>query len=97
MRTKGDEIKVGAKDVRQCHKCGRCWRHLPDVTADGELGERCSEVLNAMNRAYAVLDGAGRARADQLTKYWVTGPLGIDHIGDQLLIYVLLPVHLHRE
>jgi signal peptidase II len=25
---------------------------------------------------------------DQLTKYWVTGPLGVNHIGDQL---VLLP------
>ena len=23
---------------------------------------------------------------DQLTKYWVTGPLGVDHIGDQLMI-----------
>ena len=26
---------------------------------------------------------------DQLTKYWVTGPLGVAHIGDQL---VLLPI-----
>ena len=41
---KGDEIKV-TKTAN--HKCGRCWRHLPDVTADGELDERCSEVLNA--------------------------------------------------
>ena len=27
--------------------------------------------------------------ADQLAKYWVTGPLGINHVGDQL---VLLPI-----
>ena len=28
------------------HKCGRCWRHLPDVKADGELDARCEAVLN---------------------------------------------------
>jgi isoleucyl-tRNA synthetase len=27
------------------HKCGRCWRHLPEVSADGELCDRCEEVL----------------------------------------------------
>ncbi|KTW15009.1 isoleucine--tRNA ligase [Sphingomonas sanguinis] len=27
------------------HKCGRCWRHLPDVAADGELCGRCAEVV----------------------------------------------------
>ncbi len=27
------------------HKCGRCWRHLPDVSADGELCGRCAEVV----------------------------------------------------
>ncbi len=26
------------------HKCGRCWRHLPEVAADGELCGRCAEV-----------------------------------------------------
>jgi isoleucyl-tRNA synthetase len=26
------------------HKCGRCWRHLPDVTEDGALCFRCDEV-----------------------------------------------------
>ena len=41
---KGDEIKV-AKTAN--HKCGRCWRHLPDVRADGDLSARCAEVLNA--------------------------------------------------
>ncbi|MET3438941.1 isoleucine--tRNA ligase [Sphingomonas sp. 1185] len=27
------------------HKCGRCWRHLPDVAVDGELCGRCAEVV----------------------------------------------------
>jgi len=27
------------------HKCGRCWRHLPEVTDDGALCGRCEEVL----------------------------------------------------
>lgn len=27
------------------HKCGRCWRLLPDVTEDGALCGRCEEVL----------------------------------------------------
>ncbi len=29
------------------HKCGRCWRHLPEVTEDGTLCNRCDEVVNA--------------------------------------------------
>ncbi|HEX8839713.1 MAG TPA: isoleucine--tRNA ligase [Sphingomicrobium sp.] len=28
------------------HKCGRCWRHLPEVEQDGELCDRCDEVVN---------------------------------------------------
>ncbi|MEO5937835.1 MAG: isoleucine--tRNA ligase [Sphingomonas sp.] len=27
------------------HKCGRCWRLLPEVTADGALCDRCAEVV----------------------------------------------------
>ncbi len=27
------------------HKCGRCWRHLPEVTEDGNLCDRCTEML----------------------------------------------------
>ena len=27
------------------HKCGRCWRHLPEVTEDGALCNRCETVL----------------------------------------------------
>lgn len=30
------------------HKCGRCWRHLPEVTEDGNLCNRCETVLNAV-------------------------------------------------
>jgi isoleucyl-tRNA synthetase len=28
------------------HKCGRCWRHLPEVVEDGALCNRCDTVLN---------------------------------------------------
>ncbi|PAL22227.1 isoleucine--tRNA ligase [Sphingopyxis sp. GW247-27LB] len=28
------------------HKCGRCWRHLPEVTEDGALCNRCETVLD---------------------------------------------------
>jgi isoleucyl-tRNA synthetase len=28
------------------HKCGRCWRHLPEVAEDGALCGRCEDVLN---------------------------------------------------
>ncbi|RYD42010.1 MAG: isoleucine--tRNA ligase, partial [Sphingomonadales bacterium] len=31
----------------QKHKCGRCWRHLPEVTEDGSLCNRCDTVLDA--------------------------------------------------
>jgi isoleucyl-tRNA synthetase len=27
------------------HKCGRCWRHLPEVVEDGALCARCAEVV----------------------------------------------------
>jgi isoleucyl-tRNA synthetase len=27
------------------HKCGRCWRHLPEVKEDGDLCGRCETVL----------------------------------------------------
>jgi isoleucyl-tRNA synthetase len=40
---KGDEIKVAKT---RNHKCGRCWRHMPDVKADGELDARCDTVVN---------------------------------------------------
>lgn len=28
------------------HKCGRCWRHLPEVVEDGALCNRCDTVLS---------------------------------------------------
>ncbi|MCM8557631.1 isoleucine--tRNA ligase [Sphingomicrobium sediminis] len=31
--------------VTEDKKCGRCWRHLPEVEEDGDLCNRCSEVL----------------------------------------------------
>ncbi|HET6536532.1 MAG TPA: isoleucine--tRNA ligase [Sphingopyxis sp.] len=29
------------------HKCGRCWRHLPEVGADGDLCQRCDTLLKS--------------------------------------------------
>ncbi|WP_174291988.1 isoleucine--tRNA ligase [Sphingomonas bacterium] len=40
--TQGDGIAV-TRTGR--HKCGRCWRHLPDVTVDGALCGRCAAVV----------------------------------------------------
>jgi isoleucyl-tRNA synthetase len=40
----GDEIRVAKTEN---HKCGRCWRLMPDVKADGGLDARCAEVLDA--------------------------------------------------
>jgi isoleucyl-tRNA synthetase len=31
------------------HKCGRCWRHLPEVAADGALCSRCDHVVAGMD------------------------------------------------
>ena len=39
---RGDGIRVTETTN---HKCGRCWRHMPDVSADGELDTRCEGVL----------------------------------------------------
>ena len=40
--TQGDAVTVTRTDF---HKCGRCWRHLPEVTVDGELCDRCEGVV----------------------------------------------------
>ncbi len=40
--TPGDAVTVTRTDF---HKCGRCWRHLPEVTVDGDLCDRCEEVV----------------------------------------------------
>ncbi|HEY8435228.1 MAG TPA: class I tRNA ligase family protein, partial [Sphingomicrobium sp.] len=36
-------LKVGKTDN---HKCGRCWRYLPEVKEDGALCGRCEDVMN---------------------------------------------------
>ena len=33
------------------HKCGRCWRHLPEVAEDGALCSRCDQVVAQMDAA----------------------------------------------
>lgn len=42
--TQGDALTVEKTDN---HKCGRCWRYLPEVPEDGDLCARCEDVLNA--------------------------------------------------
>ncbi|EIZ77629.1 isoleucyl-tRNA synthetase [Novosphingobium sp. Rr 2-17] len=41
-RGQGDGVSVSPSDK---HKCGRCWRHLPDVSEDGDLCGRCEGVV----------------------------------------------------
>ena len=46
------KVKRGQEDgvsvVRTSdHKCGRCWRHLPEVAEDGDLCGRCESVVGA--------------------------------------------------
>ena len=40
---RGNELSVAKTDK---HKCGRCWRLLPEVTQDGDLCGRCEDVVN---------------------------------------------------
>ena len=42
--TDGADIAVTKTDN---HKCGRCWRLLPEVEEDGTLCDRCAKVLSA--------------------------------------------------
>ncbi|MEO5867504.1 MAG: isoleucine--tRNA ligase [Sphingomonas sp.] len=42
--TRGEAVTVTRTDF---HKCGRCWRHLPDIEADGALDARCAGVVAA--------------------------------------------------
>ncbi|HWL48034.1 MAG TPA: isoleucine--tRNA ligase [Sphingomonadaceae bacterium] len=39
----GDGLRVAVTDDR---KCGRCWRHLPEVATDGALCGRCAEAVD---------------------------------------------------
>ena len=42
-----DDVTQVTVTRTQNHKCGRCWRHLPEVIADGALCNRCETVLGA--------------------------------------------------
>jgi len=44
IRGQGDGVTVTRTTD---HKCGRCWRHLPDVAEDGALCGRCDSVVGA--------------------------------------------------
>ena len=46
--TRGQEIAVTRTALL---KCGRCWRHLPEVTEDGALCDRCEDVVGAIEAA----------------------------------------------
>jgi isoleucyl-tRNA synthetase len=36
---------VAGVAVTDDHKCGRCWRHLPEVSEHGDLCGRCEDIL----------------------------------------------------
>jgi isoleucyl-tRNA synthetase len=48
----GEETNEAVHEIRGTttktthHKCGRCWRHLPEVTEDGALCGRCEDVVH---------------------------------------------------
>jgi isoleucyl-tRNA synthetase len=46
-RGAGDRVAVRKSDD---HKCGRCWRLLPEVPDDGGLCARCAEVIEEMDQ-----------------------------------------------
>ncbi|GGD59508.1 isoleucine--tRNA ligase [Croceicoccus mobilis] len=43
-----DAVSVKPTDMA---KCGRCWRHLPEVAEDGDACDRCAEVVAEMEEA----------------------------------------------
>jgi isoleucyl-tRNA synthetase len=40
-----DEVAVAATEM---NKCGRCWRHLPEVGEDGALCARCDDLVSTL-------------------------------------------------
>ena len=48
--TASAQPQAGLNEIRVMrtthHKCGRCWRHLPEVAEDGTLCERCEAVVS---------------------------------------------------
>ncbi|MFY7837201.1 MAG: class I tRNA ligase family protein, partial [Novosphingobium sp.] len=49
-RGQGSEVTVTRSTD---HKCGRCWRLLPEVTEDGALCERCEDVVAGIDAGAA--------------------------------------------
>ena len=47
-RGQGGAVSVSRTDQ---HKCGRCWRHLPEVAEDGELCARCEDTVGTLVEA----------------------------------------------
>ena len=45
MTNGGDPIAFEVQKT-DYEKCGRCWRHLPEVTSEGALCDRCDSVVN---------------------------------------------------
>jgi isoleucyl-tRNA synthetase len=43
--SRGDTDAVAISRTNH-EKCGRCWRHLPEVEEDGALCARCEDVVN---------------------------------------------------
>jgi isoleucyl-tRNA synthetase len=41
--TTGDAVSVTRTEF---HKCGRCWRLLPEVVQDGAPCDRCTKVVS---------------------------------------------------
>ncbi|WP_230292237.1 isoleucine--tRNA ligase [Croceicoccus sp. Ery5] len=48
MRGQGDAVTITPTDMS---KCGRCWRHLPEVAEDGDACDRCDNVVSAAEAA----------------------------------------------
>ncbi|MBO9498787.1 MAG: isoleucine--tRNA ligase [Novosphingobium sp.] len=46
--TSWEGARVDNISLTDLHKCGRCWRHLPEVVEDGDLCSRCDNVVAAM-------------------------------------------------
>jgi isoleucyl-tRNA synthetase len=40
-----DDVRIEVRKTEK-EKCGRCWRHLPEVAEEGALCARCEEVVN---------------------------------------------------
>ncbi|MEJ5977260.1 isoleucine--tRNA ligase [Novosphingobium sp. PS1R-30] len=47
-RAQGEGVTVTRSDN---HKCGRCWRLLPEVKEDGDLCDRCDDVVEGPDAA----------------------------------------------